>query len=128
MSLWCLQRRKQVKYKVRLIYFKVLKHRQRCGYFFCKQIVKKVRLTFFEVKSQQQRYAWCIYRFNWLTKGVADTFRNQSARRTVQITCLKLSKQQARYICVWKLEAKARVKYFEPKIYALWTYILKLIK
>ena len=51
--------------KVRLIYLKISKHRERHGWCFCKQ-------TVFDVKSQQNMIVLCIYRFN----GFADTFRS----------------------------------------------------
>ena len=61
--------------KVWLIQFKILKHGEKRGLFFCRETQRKnVRPTFFEVKSQHQRYTSCIYRLKCLKKGVADKF------------------------------------------------------
>ena len=63
--------------KVRLIYLEVLKHAQSCGWRFRKKTKrKKVQAALFEVKHQQKIFAWCIYRFNCLKKGVAENGTN----------------------------------------------------
>ena len=63
--------------KIRLIYLEVLKHAQSCGWRFCKVTKrKKVQVALFDVKHQQKMFAWYIYRFDFLKKGVAKNGTN----------------------------------------------------
>ena len=63
--------------KVWQIYREVLKHAQGCRWRLCKLTKrKKVQAGLFETKHQQKMFAWCIYRFNCLKKGVTENGTN----------------------------------------------------
>ena len=63
--------------KVWQIYREVLKHAQGWGWRL-RQLTKrkKVQAGLFEDKHEQKMFAWCIYRFNCLKKGVTENGTN----------------------------------------------------